>query len=325
MINSIGFLSRSISVESLKAFVPDVDIAASLEYLNIPVVDRSEVPCDDEIDESEEIMEEDVVIFCTPNEGDVSFLQFHIQNAECTNMFLHHDTFVFSTITDSQCIEINAAPYVAVSTFEKDIMVYDPLVRNPVMPQILLQGHQDSVLCLESHNGMLFSGSQDSTVAEWDVERREMRQQTKAAGAVSKLAMLENAVVYSVDRTLHLLDEKIEFEGEVERIRIRGNVMLVSDSNGTLRLYDPRNISAAVSEKKIHQDSITAIDFLGENVYTASLDERICVLDGTTLELRHTENTEEKLFSLRTHDSGFYVYGGESNELQLKTAWEHSG
>ncbi|KAG5859382.1 hypothetical protein KMI_07g12250 [Encephalitozoon hellem] len=317
MISSIGFLPSGISIENLKKFVIDESIHQSLSYLNIPVVDKEKVSFDDDIDESEEIVENDIVVFCTPNEGDVSFLQFYVQNRECTNMFLHHDTYVFSTICDSEYFTVGGEMYVAVATFEKDIMVFDPLVRNPVLPQILLKGHEEAVLSMECWNGTLFSGSLDSTIIEWDSEKALAKNRIQATGPVNKIGIFDSSVIYSVEDTLYCFDGEVKLEGEVERIRIIGNGMLVSDSTGTLRYYDLRNMASAVIEKKIHEDSITGVDVLGDKVYTGSLDGTIKVVSLDTLDVVSSRDAEEKVFSLRTHEDGFYVYGGEKNEPVL--------
>lgn len=317
MINSIGLLPAGISIKNLKNFVLNEEVARSLEYLNIPLVDSKETHCDDDIEESEEIVPEDIIIFCTPNESDVGLLQFHIQNYECTNMFLHHDTYVFSTITDSIHIGDNGSPYVAVSTFENDIMVFDPLVRNPIMPQFLLKGHQDSVLCLE-YDGTLFSGSSDSTIAEWDTERMEEKNRKPAAGPVTRISTFKSSMIYSVGTHLYCFDKRIDFLGDVERIKIMEDAMLVSDATGILRHYDLRNVSHQVNEAKVHEDSITGLDVFRNDIYTASLDGKIGVLDLHSLTTKSFQNTNEKLFSLKVHSSGFYVYGGEENELKLK-------
>lgn len=322
MISSIGFLPSGISAERLKTFVADEDIRKSLDYLNIPIVDKSSVFCDDDVDESEEIVENDIVVFCTPNEDDVSFLQFHVQNRECTNMFLHHDTYVFSTVADSAQVTIGGMPYVALGTFEKDIMVFDPLVRNPMIPQALLRGHEDAVLSVEWSNGVLFSGSVDSTVIEWDVERREPRSRVEVAGPVGKICVLGSSVIYSVETTLHCLGKELKFEGDVERIKIRENTMLVSDSVGNLRVYDLRNGCEAVVDKRIHEDSITGFGICGGDVYTGSLDGSIKIVKIETLDVVGSKSTEEKVFSLETHEDGFYVYGGEKNELHLEYVGE---
>lgn len=306
-----------MKVEKLRSFVPDRGIADSLEHLNIPMVDVSEVPCDYDVDESEEIFEEDVVMFCTPNESDVSFLQFHIHNDECTNMFLHHDVYVFSKITDSKCIEIDGNPYVALSTFETEIMIFDPFVRNPMLPQLLLEGHQDSVMSLEYHGGTLFSGGSDSAIIEWDIERRQPRNRVSAVSPVNKIAVFNTSLIYSTSKTLCCLGSKLEFEGDVEKIRIEDDSMLVSDSTGLLKHYDLRNLSETVNERKIHEDSITDIDVFENSIYTSSLDGSINVLDFSTLCTKDMYKTGEKVFSLKVHKNGFCVYGGEENELKM--------
>ncbi|AFN82732.1 WD40 domain-containing protein [Encephalitozoon romaleae SJ-2008] len=317
MISSIGFLPSGISIEKLKKFVVDEDIHQSLNYLNIPVVDKEKVPFDDDIDESEEIMENDIVVFCTPNEDDVSFLQFYVQNRECTNMFLHHDTYVFSTICDSEYLTIGGEMYVALATFEKDIMVFDPFMRNPILPQVLLKGHEEAVLSIESRDGILFSGSLDSTIIEWDTEKALAKNRIQTMGPVNRIGILDSSVVYSVENSLYCLDEEIKFEGEVERIRIRENAMLVSNTTGTLRCYDLRKMTEVIIEKRIHEDSITGLDTLGDNVYTGSLDGTIKVVSLDTFGIVGSKDVDEKVFSLRAHEDGFYVYGGEKNELVL--------
>ncbi|ADM11255.1 WD40 domain-containing protein [Encephalitozoon intestinalis ATCC 50506] len=318
MISSIGFLPGGVSIERLKEFVYDEDIHRALDYLGIPVVDKSKMACDDDIDESEEIVENDIIVFCTPNEDDVSFLQFYVQNRECTNIFLHHDTYVFSTICDSTQAVIGGETYVALATFEKDIMVFDPFVRNPVLPQVLLKGHEEAVLSIECSNGVLFSGGLDSTIIEWDTEKALPKNRIQAMGPVNKLGTLNSSVIYSVENSLYWTDREIRFDGEVERIRIMDNKMLVSDSTGILRHYDLRNVSDPVMEKRIHEDSITGIDVLGSNVYTGSLDGSIKIVSLETFDVMNSEDVEEKIFSLKVHEDGFYVYGGEKNEPELR-------
>lgn len=318
MISSIGFVPSGISMQNLKRFVPDEEIADSLRYLDIPIVDTSEKPCDDDVEESEEIVENDVMIFCTPNEDDVSFLQFHIHNSECTNMFLHHDVYVFSTITDSSLVEIGNELYVGLSTFENDIMLFDPFVRNPMLPQILLRGHVDSVLSLKYHDHRLVSGGSDAVIAEWDVERGQVKDKTVATGPVSNVAVLDSGTVYSVNDVLYCLRNEARLGGDVEKIRTKDNGVLVSDSTGVLRHYDLRNMSTFVKEKKVHEDSITGVDVLGDTVYTASMDGSVKTVDLLTFETKSTWDSGEKLFSLGVHGDGFYVCGGESNELMLR-------
>eukprot|EP00919_Chromeraceae_sp_WS-2016_P064650 GHVR01153129.1.p1 GENE.GHVR01153129.1~~GHVR01153129.1.p1 ORF type:complete len:131 (-),score=20.71 GHVR01153129.1:229-621(-) len=128
-------------------------------------------------------------------------------------------------------------------------MIFDPLIRNPMLPQLLLKGHEDSVMSLEHRNGILFSGSSDSTIIEWDIERRQPRNQLRAMGPVDKVAVFNSSVIYSMSRTLCCLGNEIEFEGDVEKIRIEDDSMLVSDSVGLLKHYDLRNLLDAVNEE----------------------------------------------------------------------------
>ncbi|KAH9411880.1 hypothetical protein HK407_03g06330 [Ordospora pajunii] len=317
MITSIGIIPSKIEIEKLKEFKVNEEIARSLEHLNIPLIDKSAMSCDYDADESEDIVEGDVLIFCTPNEEDISLLQIYIQNKECVNMFMHHDAYVFSSVIDSENLSIGGTPYIALGTFENDILVYDPLVRSAMLPQILLKGHSDAVMSLREAEGRLFSGSVDSTVIEWDAERLEVRNKIEAAGPVSKIDVSGSFVVYSVENALYCFGEKIGFEGDVEKIRMADDRIFVSDSCGKLWCYDIRNMSKTVLEKKIHEDSIADFDIFAKSIYTASLDETIKVVDAENFDVRYVKKVDERVFSIRVCEEGFFVYGGEQNMLNM--------
>ncbi|KAM0672513.1 hypothetical protein CWI42_030780 [Ordospora colligata] len=317
MITSIGIIPSKIEIDKLKEFQADKEIAKSLEHLNIPLIDKSAMTCDYDVDESEDIVEGDVLIFCTPNEEDVSFLQIYIQNKECVGMFMHHDTYVFSSVIDSENLNIGGTPYIALGTFENDIFVYDPLVRSAMLPQILLKGHSDAVMSLRETEGKLFSGSYDSSIIEWDTKRLEVRNKINTAGPVSKIDASGSIVVYSVANSLHCFEQEIGFESDIEKIKMVGDRMFISDSSGKLWYYDIRNMSNAVLEKKIHDDSIASFDIFEKSIYTASLDGTIKVLDIESFDVRYVKKADEKVFSIKVCEEGFFVYGGEQNMLKM--------
>ncbi|KAM0679698.1 rRNA-processing protein [Glugoides intestinalis] len=300
MISTIGFLSNTTETKALQKFIPDENIKKRLDYFQLPLIsDKGErddyISSDSE--ELPEIKTTDNILFCTPNSEEISNVAFY--GYDDTEMFFHHDLLVFNTIIDS-CRLISTNRYVAVATFEPDIMIYDFGIELPLLPQILLIGHEDAVTGIKNKEEKLMSCSQDKTTIEWDINELRIKERTAHDIEIERFDFEGNSLVFGAKTHLNINNESISLENELEQLRIKDNIVYVSDSEGKFTFYDIRNTSKAIFSDKIHEKPILDFCFAKDWIVTTSFDNKVKLWKNgqSGIELKATLEQNSTIFSL---------------------------
>lgn len=300
MISSLGFIPNSSEIKELNAFVPDEQVKERLSYLQIPILDP---PSDEGGEEEPPIKATDSILFCTPNTEEISNLAFYAYDDQ--EIFFHHDLFVFSTIIDSAYLGNNL---VALATFEPDIFVYDFLTRLPVLPQKLLCGHEGAVTGLKNKENRVFSCSDDKTIIEWDLSRMCPKNRVCHDVSIDRFDFHGNDMVFGCKTYLNINDENIPLNFQMEQLRMQGNYVYVSDSEGNMAVYDARRVGSTtrtVLSKKIHDQAVVDFCIVDDWIATTSLDSYIRLWD-LGLDLKNELEQSSAVYAL-----GYNNYLGE--------------
>lgn len=267
MISALGLVPNDQQRKSLCRFAPDERIKERLSYLQIPIVDA-----ENEEEEPEETIEaSDSLLFATPNTEEISALAFYVYSPE--ECYIHHDTFVFSTILDASYI---GNGLVALGTFEPDVFVYDAFTRFPLLPQQLLCGHTAPVTGVVAHSGRLLSSSEDGSIIEWDVScGSSVRSVVTKAGPIERFDFADGITAFGADNTIVVNTSAFTLEAPVERIRCFEDCVYVSDSSGTVSVFDPRNLKEPVHTQSLHTKAVLDIAFVKGCIATASGDSTV--------------------------------------------------
>lgn len=271
MINTIGFLPNCSEVGELTRFVPDEAVKSQLEYLQIPIITPD--PTDEEAAEPEPrqpIKCTDSIVFCTSNTEEMSSVAFY--GYDETEMFFHHDLFVFSTILDSCHV---SSTHVAVATFEPSIMVYDFMVEFPVLPQHLLVGHTGAVTGIKNKFEKLMSCSEDKTIVEWDQNEMRLRTQKNYELPIERFDFEGNSLVLGANTYLNINNENIPLDYKIEQLQLRDNFVYVSDEEGRLLVYDVRMPAKALIEQKVHDQAVIDFCLAKDWIVTTALDKTV--------------------------------------------------
>lgn len=326
MISSLGIIDGLSPSGRLNRFVPDEEIKKHLAYLAIPLVEESDTSEsgsageeDPELQE-EELREGDKILFATPNNEDISTLAFFVYND--TDLFLHHDVYVFSTILDSAPLPTHGgAPLVAVATCEHDIFVYDSTVNFPVLPQMLLVGHSGPVNALKTVGEVLWSAGEDGHLIDWDLNKLEgqesiVRRPGKNLGLpIERFDMEGQHLVYGSERFVNIDGESINLENGIEKIKIQNDKVYIPDESGNLLIYDFRNLKEAYHARKVHENAIYDLAFYGDAVVTSSADGLIKTWNASTLEETGRYERPSAVCSLCFDASGELFCGDESGSV----------
>ncbi|WUR02419.1 WD40 repeat domain-containing protein [Vairimorpha necatrix] len=317
MINTINHIPAQISIDKLNKYEKNEEIIQQLSHLEIPFLDEPIM----ELENNDTfICESDLVLFSTSNNLEESFLQFHIYDKEHDDFIINHDIFLFSSINDSEYIYKNNKHYIALATCEKDIMLYDSLVFNPLTPQLLLKGHDDSVLAVKFFNNALYSGSDDKKILEWDLETLRIKESFTTNLNVEKIANAGNMIFYGEKNTIANLSTGTNFfiDGNLENMVGHENFLYLTTSSGSFYTYDSRNTCKPFFEHKYSEEPLTGLHFLNDKIGMCSKKGEIWVLDSKDFEIKNTENIKSTLFSIKLHESNVIFYGDEGDSLQMK-------
>lgn len=312
MISSIGFIQNNTEREKLSKFIPDKKIRERLEYLEIPVVEKESQEDENfSADSDEKILATDSIVFGTPNTESISTLAFYVYNED--TMFCHHDLYVFSTIFSSTHI---GNGLVALATFEPDVFVYDAFTNFPILPQRLLIGHEKAVTGIKQDNGRLMTSSEDKTIIEWDLEKLDVKNKCSYDIPIDRFDFEENNLVFAVNDYLNINNESISISGIVENVKINKGNVYVLDSDGNAIIYDMRNLSAPVFQKKIHDDAAIDIAFNSSRIVTCSMDHTVKVWSNP-LEWNLNASYEKKsiVYSLGFDHNGRLFAGDDNDEI----------
>ncbi|KAF7683451.1 CCR4-associated factor 4 [Astathelohania contejeani] len=317
MISSIQFLEKGIECSKLDPYKFDGQIPNKFAGMELPSLDFEEETSDNSDDYS--IKNSDIMLFCTPNDEEMSYLQFYIYGDN--QFYVHHDIYVYDTIVDSAYVQLER-PWAALATFDNDVWMYDALTFNPLFPQLLLKGHEDSINCISWNKKCLVTTSNDNTLIRWDVGVNKIIERTKI-GKASKLINDESGkIIFSNENELNILcgTDKISLDnkGIVESMRLDGYLLYTGDDLGIFRSYDIRNFKKRINKFKFHDEGITTIDLDNERIITGSLDQKIKIWDKTDLNEIRNIDTSDSIFSVRIceYNPDFCVYGGLKDELK---------
>lgn len=267
MISSIGFIPNTQEIKELKEFQMDKEIQHKVEYLGIPIIPKA-----DNEDEQDfpEIKSTDNILFCTPNTEEISNVAFY--GYDDTEVFFHHDLFVFSTILDSCFVKDS---FVAVATFEPFVFIYDALVEFPILPQILLEGHESAVTGIKNKEGRLISCSDDQHIIEWDLNTLQLKNKTDVKISIEKFDFEGSSMVFGSQTYLSINNQQISLENDVEQIKCKENNVFVTDCDGNMMIYDIRAPAKAMLSKKIHEDSVLDLCLVKDWIVTCSVDNHV--------------------------------------------------
>lgn len=310
MISSIGFIPNNPNSNTLKDFIPDEEIKQKLAYLQIPLVTPGEPNEDEDTEEMNEIKQTDNIIYSTPNTEELSHVAFY--GYDENEMFFHHDIFVFSTIIDSAYLGNNL---VACATFEADILVYDCFTKFPVLPQKLLCGHESFVTAIKNKEDRVMSASDDKSIIEWDINSLSIKSQTFYDVSIEKFDFQGSNFAFAQQKYLYINNENISVDYDIEKLRIEGNNVFLTDCEGYVTIYDIRNLGTKLFNKKIHDQSVPDFLVLDEWIVTTSLDNKIKLWD-LDFNLKNTIEQPSTVFCLGKDPYAKYdeIFGGNEED-----------
>lgn len=290
MISSIGFIENS-KERSLSKFTPNESVRKRLDYLQIPIISDG-LPSSVE----EPIVPSDEVLFVTPNTEETSNLAFYGYNT--TEMFFHHDLFVFSTVLGSCSLGDGG---VAVATFEPDIFVYDPWIDFPLLPQSLLVGHSDAVTAVKNKDRMM-SISEDTSFIEWDISTLSAKS-TRSLGIPLHTFDFDQSVLAAASSNNYVVafSEDIiktgSLEESIETVVLTNSQLLVSDSCGFVSVFDLRSLDTKLLHKQLHDGSVLDMIVVGSKVITTGMDKFVRIWD-LNWNLLKEENVKSVVYCL---------------------------
>lgn len=271
MISSIGFIPNKSDILELNEFIPNEDVKKQLDYLQIPIFPKES---EDQIEMAgerfPEVKSTDKILFCTSNTEEMSSVAFY--GYDDTEMYLHHDFVVFSTILDSCYIKDTL---VAVATFEPDIMVYDFMIDFPILPQYLLTGHTEMVTGIKNKFERLMSCSEDKTIIEWDINELRLRNQKSYDIAIERFDYEGNNLVFGAKDYLNINNESISLQYELEQLKIKDNFVYVSDCEGNMNIYDVRSPNNVMINQKLHESALVDFSLAKDWIVTAATDSLV--------------------------------------------------
>lgn len=319
MINVIKYIPKSIDIEKLKPYKKDSFI---LEKLNISELLVNDINNEDVlVSEDTYICESDLVVFSTLNTEEESNLQFYIYDKEHNDFMIHHDIFVLSAINDAIYLNFKDFDYIALGTFDKYVYLYDSLIFNPIAPQILLEGHTESVMCVLYENNKFLSGSEDKSIIEWDLEKNMIKSQFRTEDSIEKISLLSENIYYSQKNIIKNLNNKeiITLDGNIENLVSLNHNIFATTSTGFLTVYDDRNINKPYFSNKYCDAHLTGLDILKNKIGLCSEEGNIYILDALDFEIKYSEILKSNLYSIKLNEDNLIFYGDENNLLNMKS------
>ncbi|RVD92569.1 WD40 domain-containing protein [Tubulinosema ratisbonensis] len=286
MLSSIDFLSDDFTLKALET--DQIDEDSSIE--------------------DEEILLTDKVIVSTYPSDETNSLLFYVYSSEY--FYPHHEVSYPSLFFDCKVLEDN---FVAVSSLSKDVLVFDPKIKNLDTFTYSLKGHQSNVLCLD-YTDSLISGSEDKSIIFWDNLKIKERIQTN--DEIVKLSVCNKLIAYlSNDKLVLRSNEEILKEiklKEIEDIKLTPTKLFYSQGEGNLFVLDLVNYTQ--SSFKIHNEVINTIDFYNDWIVTGSEDKTVKVFDWVNNKLIRSFKVSDSVTKLKMNE-GVCFYGGEDTEL----------
>lgn len=318
MINTINLIPNKIQIDKLKPYKKDMNIIKSLSHIGISLIENEEIQ---ELEDNDTfICESDQILFSTSNNEEESFLQFHVYDKENDDFVIHHDVFVYSSINDAEYFYKNDKHFIALATFEKDVMVYDSCIFNPMAPQILLKGHEDHIMCVKKFGENLFSGSEDKSIIEWDIIKETFCNFYKLDLVPEKICKSNNHIFYTDGTTIKSSTSDLHFScyDRIENLIACDNMIYVSNSTGDFFSFDLRASKSPYFSNKYVESALTGMDLLNNKIALCSKSGEIFILDLLDYELKNSEKIKSVLYSIKLHEDNLIFYGDESDTLHLK-------
>ncbi|PGH17113.1 hypothetical protein AJ79_01251, partial [Helicocarpus griseus UAMH5409] len=134
---------------------------------------------------------------------------------------------------------------------------------------IVLEGHNDSVMCLQIHNNYLATGSYDDTVKLWNLDSRELIQTFKGHTADIRALQFDGHKIISgsLDHTIKIWNWQtgkcvLTFSGHDDGIiglDIAGNILASGAMDETIKVWNFENKVAFTLRG--HTDSVNSVKF----------------------------------------------------------------
>ncbi|KAJ3111933.1 hypothetical protein HDU96_005138 [Phlyctochytrium bullatum] len=271
----------------------------------------------DEVDDKEELEEmmiasSDNLILAAKTEDEVSHIEVYLYEEDEHNLFVHHDIMLPSF---PLCIEwLNfhvgrkagsdgTGNYVAVGTFDPEIEIWDLDVVDAPYPEVILGGgppaealgkgkkkkkakkpaadhHVDAVMCLswnQTHTSLLASGSADTTVKLWDLNKPEKAlrsfnvHQSKVQSVIWNHAEPTVMLTGGYDKKVCVFDTRtpdavlrFNLSADVENAKwdpFKPERFIVGTEDGLVKCFDGRNPSQPpIFTLNAHDSAVSAMD-----------------------------------------------------------------
>lgn len=288
MLSSIDFLSNDFELERL--------ISETQEEEDSSV-------------EDEQVLQTDKVVVATYPSEEANSILFHVYSP--SYFYPHHEISYPSVFFDCKVLKND---FVAVSSLNDDILVFDPKIKFVDSPSYILSGHDSMVLCLQMQEDLI-SGSEDKSIIFWDETRIKERLFYKKE--ITKMAVNGKFIAHFsgknvVFRSKSEIIKEISFP-DLEDLKIKDEKIFCSDVDGNLTVYDTRNFGNKVY--KIHGEGINSFDFYEEYVVTGSDDKTIKVYDLNKGEVIKNFKVNGSVSCVKMEDD-LCFYGGEETDLQ---------
>lgn len=326
MISKVGFMPQDIAITRLDEYVvTESDMEIFRESRTEPqnaLDESSSCEYDDE-----EILASDLVLYNTFNDlsAELSYLEFHVFTDE-SELFLHHDIYIYSLIYDACTFRRGTLDYVALALESGTIDVYSFMIRNPFKPSISLKGHTDAVSSVTYVQNSIFSCGYDMYCYGWDVETQKATATKKfkktlemVEDCTSELSLISSSKGYFLSHDLDIT-ATIPMKG-LTGIKTDGHRVIVTDKSGNITEMDRRNMSVNVKSKKIHTKCINDLDVRKDRIVTVSDDMKVCILDMDFTEIQNIQK-KNKIFSVSLYpyddrQKSMFVCGGLDTNLSV--------
>lgn len=179
---------------------------------------------------------------------------------------------------------------------------------------VYLNGHTDSIYCLQFDENKIITGSRDKTVRIWDMHTLQCRLVIGPPEAVSKTSMLFDAdgkpVHYASapdnERTHPSVPVTVSFpvhhKQSILCLQYDDSILVTGSSDSTCIVYNVRSGYRPVRRLQFHTAAVLDLAFDNKHIVTCSKDHSICVWD---------RETGDMLKQLRGHT-------GPVNAVQLR-------
>lgn len=162
---------------------------------------------------------------------------------------------------------------------------------------VYLNGHKDSIYCLQFDEHKIITGSRDKTIRVWDMHTLECKFIIGPAEIVNEPGMLVdnlgNPVHYATgsdnERTTPSMPKLISFPthhmASILCLQYDESLLVTGSSDSTCIVYDVRAGYRPIFRLRHHTAAVLDLAFDGKHIVTCSKDFTICIWDRQTGEL----------------------------------------